>query len=203
MRRTIHMFQELEIPLNCLRIQTEKLTPLHTVLGTSIWCAWLPTTPHTLKFYNTLTLTLCNSDHRSMQEQLNAFEGKKNVALSELRKINPTVTTKKGSDRWSRLTNWLTQFLAKQQTTGMEERPFLLESIIIFKGTSFRNPGSHCTNRALTQPESPAKSPANQPEYDAQPTVQQTVQPALPAPRRTRRRLRTPSNREQLVNEIR
>jgi len=79
-----------------------------------------------------------------MQQHFKAFDSKKRKnkriyeeAASELQKNDSTVTTKEvSSDRWSRLTNRLDQFLAKQQTTGMgtvkppkffEEMSFLLD----------------------------------------------------------------------------
>lgn len=79
--------------------------------------------PHKkLKFDDTLTLALI----RFMQQHFKAFDSKKRKnkriyeeAASELQKIDSTVTTREVSDMWSRLTNRLEQFLAKQQTTGM------------------------------------------------------------------------------------
>nr|XP_027224272.1 uncharacterized protein LOC113816400 [Penaeus vannamei] len=170
----------IEVHLSCLRIQTGKLTPHHTVperessisasfvirssppkrqlnpvcerehtyiaggrkafeqfeepdwgIDTPLHSARSPESdvddsqpPHKkLKFDNTLTLALI----RFMQQHFKAFDSKKRKnkriyeeAASELQKNDSTVTTKEvSSDRWSRLTNRLDQFLAKQQTTGM------------------------------------------------------------------------------------
>lgn len=169
----------IEVPLSCLRIQTGKLTPHHTVperessisasfvirssppkrqlnpvcerehtyiaggrkaleqfeepdwgIDTPLHSARSPESdvddsqpPHKkLKFDDTLTLALI----RFMQQHFKAFDSKKRKnkriyeeAASELQKIDSTVTTREVSDMWSRLTNRLEQFLAKQQTTGM------------------------------------------------------------------------------------